>query len=106
MHGAAKRMVNAQQAKLYNNDKIIKLKSLKSNAAIWFNKMCRAKQLNPNYINIKMNGQKPQDKKTAINAIRFRINQEIKFMYRKKQHLKQRLYYYNITVCGSIHKNI
>ena len=53
----------------------------------------KIKQLKPNYINIKINGQKPQDKKTTINAIRFRINQEIKFLYRKKQHLNQQLYY-------------
>jgi len=34
-----------------------------------------------------------QDKKTTINAIRFRIDQEIKFLCRKKQHLNQRLYH-------------
>jgi len=50
---------------------------------MWFNEMCKIKQLKPNYINIKINGHKPQDKKTTINAIRFRINQEIKFLYRK-----------------------
>ena len=55
--------------------------------------MCKVKQLKPNYINIKINGQKPQHKKTTNNAIKFRINQEIKFLYRKKQHLNQRLYY-------------
>ena len=45
---------------------------------------------------IKINGQKPQDKKTTINAIRFRLNQEIKFPYPKKQHLNQRLYYLHL----------
>jgi len=30
------------------------------------------------------------------NAIRFRINQEIKFLYCKKQHLNQRLYYLHL----------
>jgi len=76
MHGATIRIVNAQQAKLsHNNYKNTKLKLLKANAAIWFNEMCKVKQLKPTYINIKINGQKPQDKKTTINAIRFRINQ-------------------------------
>ena len=90
MHGATIRITNAQLAKLNNNYKNTRLKVLKRNAAIWFNKMCKVKQLKPNYINIKINGQKPQDKKTTTNAIRFRINQEIKFSYRKKQHIHQR----------------
>jgi len=37
MHGATIKIVNAQQAKL-NNCKNAKLKLLKTNAAIWFNK--------------------------------------------------------------------
>jgi len=86
MHGATRMIVNAQQAKLNNYYKNTELKLLKANAAIWFNKMCKVKRLKPNYINIKINGQKPQDKKTTINVIRFRINQEIKFLYRKKVH--------------------
>ena len=44
--------ISAQQAKL-NNYKNTKLKLLKTNAAIWFNKLCKIKQLKPNYINIK-----------------------------------------------------
>jgi len=77
MHGATITTVNAYQAKL-NSYKNTKLMLLKANAAIWFNKMCKVKQLKPNYINIKVNGQKPQDKKSAANAIRFRVNKEIK----------------------------
>jgi len=60
------------------------------------NESCKIKQLKPNYINIKINWRKPQHKKTTINAIRFRINQEIKFLSRKKQHLNQRLYYLHL----------
>jgi len=58
MHGATIKIVNAQQAKLNNNYKNTKLKLSKTNATIWFNKMCKIKQLQPNYINIKINGQK------------------------------------------------
>jgi len=72
MHGTTIKIVSAQQAKL-NNYKNTKLKLLKTNAAIWFNKMCKSKQLKPNYINIKINGQNPQDKRTTLSAIRFRI---------------------------------
>jgi len=72
MHGATIKRVNAEQVKLNNNYKNIKLKLLKANAAIRFNKMCKVKQPKPSYINIKINGQKPQDKETTINGIRFR----------------------------------
>ena len=58
--------------------------------------MCKATQLKPKYINVKISGQKPQDKKTTINAIGFRVNQEIKFLYPKKQHLNQRLYHLHL----------
>ena len=69
-----------------------RLKLLKTNAAIWFNKMCRIKQLKPNYIDIIIKGNKPQDRKTTINEVRYRLNQEIKFLYCKKQNLNHQLY--------------
>ena len=92
MHGTNTITISAQQAKL-NNYKYTKLKLLKANAAICFKELWKIRQLKPNYINIKINGRKPQGKKTINNAIRYRINQEVKFLYRKKQHLNQRLYY-------------
>jgi hypothetical protein len=68
----------AQQARLCNIYMNTKLKLLRTNAAIWFNKMCKIKHLKPNYINIKVNGNMSQDKKTTTNEINYRINQEIK----------------------------
>jgi hypothetical protein len=44
---------NAKLVYLY---KTIKIKLRKNNAAIWFNKTCRIKQLTPTYINIRVNG--------------------------------------------------
>jgi hypothetical protein len=38
------------------------------------------KQTTPTSINIKVNGNKPQSQKTKNNAIRYRINQELKFL--------------------------
>jgi len=35
------KIIDAQRAKLCNNYKNTKLKLLKTNAAIWFNKLCR-----------------------------------------------------------------
>ena len=80
------KFVNAQQAKPCNVYKNTKLKLLKTNAAIWFNKICRDRQLQPRYINIKIKGRKQQDTKTATNAIRFRINQEIKLKLARYRH--------------------
>ena len=41
MHGTGSKMIETQQAKLYNVYKYTKLKLLKTKAAIWFNKICR-----------------------------------------------------------------
>jgi hypothetical protein len=68
MHGTTVKIIVAQQAKLCTSYKNTKLKLLKTKAAIWFNKMCRIKHLKQNYINIKINGKKSQDKKTTTNA--------------------------------------
>jgi hypothetical protein len=91
MHGERVRIMDAKRAKLLNNFKNTKGKLLRTNAAIWFNKMCRIRQVKPNYINIRINRQK-QDERTTTQAIRYRITQEIKFLYRKKQHLNNQLY--------------
>ena len=66
--------VNVQQAKLNNSYKNTKPKLLKTNAAIWFNKMCKIKQLIPNYITIKTNGQKPQDKRSDFKCFYVKKN--------------------------------
>jgi len=52
MHGATIKIVDAQQARLYNSYKNTKCKLLRTTAAVWFNKMCKIKQVKPNYINI------------------------------------------------------
>jgi len=41
MHGATIKIINAQQARLNNIYKNTKLKLLKTDASIWFNKICR-----------------------------------------------------------------
>jgi hypothetical protein len=58
MHGATIKIVSAQRARLSNNYKNTNLKLLKMKAAIWFNKICRDRQLKPNYIKVKINGRK------------------------------------------------
>ena len=48
--------------------------------------------MKPNYINIRTNGNNRQCNNTMKAAIRFCINQEIKFLYIKKQKLNEQLY--------------
>ena len=56
MHGSMNiKFINAKQAIEIHDYKKTKRKLYKTNAAIWFNKNCRDKQLTPNYINITIN---------------------------------------------------
>jgi len=59
-------------------------------------KRCKACEVNvrkqPRYISISIKGRKQQDTKTAANAVRCHINQEINFHYKRKQHFNQQLY--------------
>jgi hypothetical protein len=64
MYGKTVKFISAQQARPYNIYKKTKLKLLKANAAIWFNKACRETQLQPKYISFKSNGRKQQGRKT------------------------------------------
>jgi hypothetical protein len=47
MHSTGTEIIEAQQAKIYNY-KNTRLKLIKTNAAIWLNKICKTKQLAPN----------------------------------------------------------
>jgi hypothetical protein len=46
----------------------IELKLMKKNAAIWFNEVCKTKQLTPEFFNIKINGNNRQNRKTRIHT--------------------------------------
>jgi hypothetical protein len=46
----------AKQAEQIYKYKNMKIKLYKNNAAIWYNKTCRMKQITPGYISIKENG--------------------------------------------------
>jgi len=92
MHGENLKWTDARQAKVCNIYKNTKLKLLKTNAPIWFNKVCKIKQLKPNYIHFRTNSKTIWDRRTTSHAIRYRINQELKFFYCKKQTLNKQLY--------------
>jgi hypothetical protein len=91
MHGQQHiKICTAKQAKEYTDIRPLKQNCIK-NAAIWFNKTCRIKQLTPSYINIRVNGNNPKSERTKKSAICYRINHELKFQYAKKQ-LNEQLY--------------
>ena len=86
MHGHKNiKLCNAEQAKRVYKYKNIKLKFYKNKAAIWYNKICRARHLTPNYANVNIQGTNSRCQRTKDAAIRFRINQELKFQYVKKK---------------------
>jgi len=76
----------------------------RTTAAIWFNKPCTEKEIRPNYIHIKINGNNKQCQNTMRTAIRTRVNQEIKFLYFKKQQLNTQLYKLHLK-CANYWKN-
>ena len=57
-----------------------------------YNKICKTKQLTPKYIHIKINGNNMHTKNTKIAGTKYRLNQEIKSLYCKKQKLNEQLY--------------
>jgi hypothetical protein len=57
MHGTTNpKLIKSKQARDIYAYKNIKQKLYKTIAAIWFNKTCRERNLKPNYINIRING--------------------------------------------------
>jgi hypothetical protein len=80
-----------------------KRKLYKTNAAVWFNKTCIDKQLTAAYINIKINSNNRQCNITIRTAVRYRFNQEIKFLYIKKQKLNEQLYKHHLKCAATWH---
>jgi hypothetical protein len=76
------KFTNAQQAQPIYKYGNTKEKLHKTNAAIWFNKTCKYKQLTPKYIAIKIKGNNPRNHKTIKVATQYRLKQELKFLYK------------------------
>jgi hypothetical protein len=87
----------ARQAKEVYQYKNIKEKLHRTNAAIWYIKSCRQLQLTPKYIAINVNGHNRQSQNTLKTAIKYRINQELKYLYIKKQKLNGQLYHLHLN---------
>ena len=85
MHGhTIVKFIVAKQAKDTHLYKNTKEKLYKTTAAIWCNKVRRDKQLTPNYMIIKVNGNNLESQKTITSASRYRLNQELTFLYISK----------------------
>ena len=74
MHGRKNiKLHNAEQAKPVYQYKNTKIKLYKSNAAVLYNKTCRARQITPTYVNIKMKGTnsrcQSEDTRCCVNTI-------------------------------------
>jgi len=98
----------AKQAKAIHEYKTIKTQLYKTIVAIWYNKTCRDKHLSPKYVSIKISGRNWQSTNTLRAAIHYRINQEIKFLYIKKNKLtfKGRMLYISDAACTPQWPNI
>jgi len=66
------RFIYAKQAKGIHLYKNMKIKLYRANAAVWYNKTRRDKQLTANYITIKINGNNRQCTNTLRAATRFK----------------------------------
>ena len=81
----------ASQAHSINRYKSTKSKLLKCCASIYFNKQCINRKITPKYAKIKVADTSPASQTTAKKAQLTRIKDEIKFLYKKKEKLNQKL---------------
>ena len=65
------KIVDAKHARLHNSFKNTKCKLLRTNATIWFNKMCRIKEVKLNYINIRDSSQADHQQTRTPNTHRW-----------------------------------
>jgi hypothetical protein len=82
----------ASQAKSFYLYKSPRTKILKCNADIFFNRQCLTKNIIPKYANIKVPVTSKATHITQKKISSVRIKDEIKFLYKKKDQLKKKLY--------------
>jgi len=80
------------QAHSISRYKSTKSKLLKCCANIYFNKQCINRIITPKYAKVKFTNTSPASQTTAKKAQLIRIKDEIKFLYKKKEELNQKLY--------------
>ena len=107
------KFTRAKQAKDIHEYKNTKRQLYKTIAAIWYNKTSTDKHLSLEYISIKIKGRNRQCTNTLRAATHYRLKQEIKFLYIKKNKLNEHLYAKHLecattwpTCWATIHKII
>jgi inorganic pyrophosphatase/exopolyphosphatase len=98
------KFANVKQAKYTHEYKNVKEKLHKMNADIWFNKMCKAYNVTPKYINIKVSGKNKQSQNTLQTAVKYRITQELKFLCTKKHRLSEQVYHLHLLCATDCQK--
>ena len=63
------KLINVQQANITHAHKNMKEKLHRTNASIYFNKMCTSNHLTPNYIKITNNGHNKASSRTSVSFI-------------------------------------
>jgi hypothetical protein len=76
------KLINAQQAKVTHTYKNTKENLYRTNAAIWFNKLCRSYDLTPNYIDVTINGYNKQCHNIMQSGVRLADNKTTLFWWR------------------------
>jgi hypothetical protein len=105
--------VNASQAISIHKHKNLRLKLLKYNANIYFNKQCLSQKVIPTYAKLRIPYTSPASLTTQLKIQIIRIKDEIIFLYQKKKHLNKELYKIHLqataewgTVWDLIHSSI
>jgi hypothetical protein len=86
------KFIEASQAKLVNQYINTKRKLLRTNAYIWFSRTCQSKSTIPKYANLKLKGTSNAVKLTQKQLTKLRVNNELKYLYIKKQNISNQLY--------------
>jgi predicted RNase H-like nuclease (RuvC/YqgF family) len=107
----------ASQAKSINSYKNLRTKVMKCCANIYFTRQCLIKKVIPKYAKIKIPYTSPATNITQKKTQIMRLKDEIKFLYMKKEKLKNELYRIQLkaahewgntlyTILDSIHESI
>jgi len=86
------------QARSIHQYKNLKIKVLKCNADIFFNRQCLTEKIIPNYANLNVPITSPASHITKNKIQTTRLKDEIKFLYKKKEKQNKELYHAHIKV--------
>ena len=106
------KIINSQQAKVVYDDKNTTVKPFKTSAAIWCNKICKTNHLYLKYINVKVKGINPQNINKRQAAIRYMLNQKLKFYIKRNKNSINNCIWHIQTVqhsgkiCGMSYKHL